>query len=161
MPGVDRPPAMKSGPCRHWMLCIAMAAGFARVLPAQQAVPPPPPANPRQAVHLDARDPLKSLASQLGEAVFEQREAFVTAFADADRSVDAKQAELRAQGLVASDEAKGNLDSARAAAAQAFHDLSFSTTDTWRTARHNALLAVRKILAALDDLEATASRPRA
>jgi hypothetical protein len=152
---------MKSISCCHCIFFTAMATGFALVMPAQQAVPTPPPANPQQPVHLDAGAPLKSLAAQLDGAAFEQREAFVAAFAEANRSVDARLAELRAHGLSSSDEAKGNLASARDAATQAFHDLSFSTPETWRTARHNALLAVRGILSALDDLEATASQPRA
>jgi hypothetical protein len=124
---------------------------------AQYDVPAPRPPNADQAPIVNTEAPLASLDSQLGTAVYDQRGAFASAFDEANRQVDAQVARLRSRGLIFADEASNNLASARDEARSAFRDLSLTTEETWPTARHNAVNALRKIQDALADLEKTAT----
>jgi hypothetical protein len=141
---------------------LVLSSGLA-CLPAaaQMTVPEPTPANVDQPIRLDAAAPLDSLENQLESAAFDQRGAFATAFDDANRAIDERAAALRADGLLPADEAESNLASARDEARQAFRDLSLTTSETWASARHNAVIALRKIRGALEVLQRTATQPRA
>lgn len=128
-------------------------------LPAQSRTPVPEPAKPQDElpVRLDPASPLDSLERQLVDASFEQRGELATAFETASLSIRRQIAELKAQGLSLDDAASGNLEEARTFGAQVFRDLSLSTEETWRTSRHNALMALRKIRGTLETVQRTAS----
>jgi hypothetical protein len=127
---------------------------------AQLAVPEPAPANADLPIRLDNAAPLDSLENQLASASFDQRGALATAFDAAVLAVDERVAEFRSQGLELADEALANLATARDDARQAFRDLSLTTEETWQTARHNGVLALRKIRGSIQVLRQTASVPR-
>jgi hypothetical protein len=137
---------------------LALAATGA--LFAQYDVPEPRPPNADQVPIVNTEAPLASLDAQLGTAVFDQRGAFASAFDEANRQVDVQVAQLRARGLVFADPAAANLANARDEARVVFRDLSLTTEETWQTARHNAINALRKVQDALVDLEKTATRPQ-
>jgi hypothetical protein len=141
------------------LLALAVAGAFVS-LPAQLAVPPAPPPNAELPPVISAEAPLLSLESQLGPAVFDQRGAFASAYDEANRLVDVQVAQLRARGLVFAEEASANLSAARDEARQVFRDLSLTTEESWTTARHNAMNALRKVQLALLDLEKTATTPQ-
>jgi hypothetical protein len=141
------------------LLALALAGAFATVS-AQLAVPPAPPLNADQPPVVSTEAPLASLEAQLGAAIFDQRGAFAAAFDEANRLVDVQVAQLRARGLIFADEASANLAVAREEATQVFRDLSLTTEESWTTARHNAMSALRKIQDALKDLEKTATVPQ-
>jgi hypothetical protein len=138
------------------LLLFALACGL--TASAQQMVPEPEPANLDGPVILSRVAPLASLESQLAGAAFDQRGALATAFDEANLSLDGRAAALRAQGLTAADAAEANLDEARNQARQAFRDLSLTTEETWKAARHNAMSAVRKIRECLEVLDRTATK---
>jgi hypothetical protein len=144
----------------HLSLLALAAAGAFASLSAQLAVPPAPPANADQPPVINTEAPLASLESQLGSAVFDQRGAFASAYDEANRFVDVQVAQLRARGLIFAEEASANLAAAREQAKQVFRDLSLTTEESWSTARHNAMNAIRKIQVALVDLEKTATVPQ-
>lgn len=139
-------------------LLLTLAAGAALPLAAQFDVPEPTPPNADQPPIVNRDAPLASLDAQLTTAVFDQRGAFATAYDDANRLVDAQVARLRSQGLIFAPAASANLANARDEARQVFRDLSLTTEETWVTARHNAVTALRKLQDALADLEKTATR---
>jgi hypothetical protein len=139
------------------LLPALLTVGALGSLPAQLAVPEPPPANVDQPVIVSPEAPLVSLDAQLGTAAFDQRGNFAKAFDEANALVDTKVAELRSRGLVFADEATTNLEAARESARAAFRDLSLTTEETWATARSNALQALRKIQDSLADLEKSAT----
>lgn len=129
---------------------------------AQAPIPEPQPPNvASQPVLLSQSAPLMSLEQQVSTAAFDQRGAFAAAFDQANAAVDAKVAELRARGLVFADEAETNLVDARDQGRQAFRDLSLTTNETWQTARDNAVIAMRRLRAALENLERYATLPQA
>ncbi len=142
-------------------LIVLLATLSNSMLPAQLAVPEPPPANAGQPPVVSIEAPLASLESQLGTAQFDQRGAFATAYDEANRLVDIQVAELRSRGLIFAEEATSNLTVAREETKQVFRDLSLTTSESWQSARHNAMLAVRKIQDALKDLEKSATKPQA
>lgn len=127
-------------------------------LSAQSWTPVPEPEKPQNELRvlLDPASPLDSLERQLIDASYEQRTDLATAFDRANRSVAQRIAELNAQGLNPDDAAEGNLDEAREFGQQAFRDLSLSTEETWKTSRHNALMALRKIRGSLSTVQRTA-----
>lgn len=141
-------------------ICLLGALAGLSPLAAQLMVPEPTPPNADQPPIVNRDAPLASLDAQLGTAVYDQRGAFATAYDDANRLVDVQVARLRTQGLVFAPEALANLATARDDARQVFRDLSLTTEETWATARHNAVNALRKIQDALVDLEKTATRPQ-
>lgn len=128
-------------------------------LPAQSRTPVPEPEKRQDELHVvvDHASPLDSLERQLADASYEQRGALAAAFDTVSRAVRQRVAEMRAQGLDFNDAASGNLDEATNFGGQAFRDLSLSTEETWRTSRHNALMALRKIRGTLETLQRTAS----
>jgi hypothetical protein len=138
-------------------LLALLTLGALVSLPAQLAVPEPPPANVDQPIIVSSQAPLASLDAQLGVAAFDQRGSFATAYDEANRLVDGKVAELRSRGLIFADEASTNLEAARENAREKFRDLSLTTEETWQTARTNALQALRKIQDSLKDLEKSAT----
>ncbi len=139
---------------------LALAAGALSPLSAQYDVPQPTPPGADQPPIVNQAAPLASLDAQLGSAVFDQRGAYASAFDEANRQVDAQVARLRARGLVFAEEASANLATARDQGRQVFRDLSLTTEETWATARHNAVSALRKIQDALEDLEKTSTQPQ-
>ena len=152
-----RLPPMKKFPTL--LLAAFVGGGVANVLAQTSApIPEPTPLAPDQAVVLASHDPIFSLEAQVKIAGFDQRGALATAFDEANRAVDARVAELRAAGYVFADEAANNLVLARDRAQQAFRDLSLTTNDSWTTARYTAVLAMRRIRGALQDLERTSAR---
>ena len=137
------------------LFLLVTACAFAQT---SAPVPEAAPLNPDQAVVLAASDPLLSLESQVKNGGFDQRGAFATAFDEVNRAVDARIAELRAEGYVFADEAANNVSLARDRARQAFRDLSLTTNESWGTARTTTVLAMRNLRGALQDLERTAAR---
>jgi hypothetical protein len=128
------------------------------LLRAQPLMPVPEPQKPQAElpVRLDSAAPLDSLEKQLVNASFEQRGDLATAYDVANRSLDARVAELKARGLILSPEAAANLESARDYGRQAFRDLSLTTEETWRGGRHVGVMALRKVQDALEALQRTA-----
>jgi hypothetical protein len=128
-------------------------------LAAQPWTPLPEPDKPQSElrVEVDPGSPLVSLEKQLVGATFEQRGELATAFDAVALAVSQRVAELRAQGLNLDAAASSNLDEASDFGQQAFRDLSLSTEETWRTSRHNALMALRKIRGTLETLQRTAT----
>src|SRR3954462_14832423 len=126
---------------------FALAASGA--LLAQYDVPQPTPPNADQPPIVNTDPPLASLDAQLGTAPYAQRGAFASAYDEANRQVDVQVARLRSSGLLFSDPASANLANARDEARQVFRDLSLTTEETWTTARHNAVNAIRKVQDAL------------
>ncbi|HTL66044.1 MAG TPA: hypothetical protein VL200_00135 [Lacunisphaera sp.] len=141
-------------------LLFGLLGAAAVPLAAQLPVPNPVPANPEAPVILDDSAPLRSLEAQLESASFEQRGTFEPAFDQADRTITERVTELRAQGLDPADNAEVNLENARDHARQVFRYLSLASSETWTTARHNAVLALRTLRGAFDQLEHTAAVPR-
>jgi hypothetical protein len=131
---------------------------LASSLAAQSFTPVPEPEKPQAdlPVRVDPAAPLDSLEEQLKEASFDQRGALATAFDTVNRSVEARVAELRNYGAELDDAASDNLSEARDYGRQAFRDMSLTTEETWQTARHNALMALRKIRNSLQTLQRTA-----
>jgi hypothetical protein len=144
----------------RFLAVLALAAGISLPLAAQFDVPEPTPPGADRAPVVDRNAPLASLDAQLGNAVFDQRGAFATAYDEANRLVDVQVARLRSDGLIFAPQAEANLANAREEARQVFRDLSLTTEETWTTARHNGVNALRKIQDALVDLEKTATRPQ-
>src|SRR4051812_34577762 len=120
---------------------FALAATGA--LLAQYDVPEPRPPNADQVPVVNTDAPLVSLDAQLGNAVYDQRGAFASAYDEANRQVDVQVARLRTRGLIFTDPASANLANARDEARIVFRDLSLTTEETWQTARHNAVNALR------------------
>lgn len=143
----------------NYLLLPALLGFTFSGLPAQPWTPVPEPAKPQSElrVQVDPSSPLVSLEKQLVGATFEQRGELATAFDAVALTVSQRVAELRAQGLNLDDAASSNLDEASDFGQQAFRDLSLSTEETWRTSRHNALMALRKIRGTLETLQRTAS----
>lgn len=143
----------------HLLIPLAVLGLTLVSLSAQPRTPVPEPAKPQDElpVQLDPASPLDSLERQLVDASFEQRGDLATAFESASLSVGRQIAELKARGLKLDDAASGNLEEARSFGAQVFRDLSLSTEETWRTSRHNALMALRKIRGTLETVQRTAS----
>lgn len=137
-------------------LLVALLTTSSVTVLAQLAVPEPEVPQGDGPILLDPASPLDSLENQLAAAGFDQRGALATAFDAANLTVDQRIAELRAQGLTLSDEAAANLASARDYARQAFRDLSLTTEETWVSARHNGVMALRKIRGSLQVLQRTA-----
>ncbi len=138
-------------------LLVLLSAGGLSTAFSQAAIPEPELPNVDQPVVLTGADPLASLEEQLNSGPFDRRGAFATAFDEAERTVDARLSEMRARGLVFADEAESNLTLARDGSRQAFRDLSLTTNETWQSARHNAVLALRKLRGSLGALERTAT----
>lgn len=150
------PMPMKS---RLLTLLAACACTGASVAFAQAQIPEPESPATGQPVLLNAQAPLLSLEEQVKVGSFDQRGAFATAFDTANQAIDGQVAALRAQGLVFADEAEANLADARDRARQAFRDLSLTTSETWQSARDNALISLRRIRGAMQDLQRFATRP--
>ncbi|HYC69627.1 MAG TPA: hypothetical protein VEB66_00370 [Opitutaceae bacterium] len=127
---------------------------------AQAPVPEPARIDTDAPVILAASDPLLSLEEQIEGSDFDRRGALSAAFDEINSFVNLRLAALQAQGFDLADEAETNLTSARDAARITFRDLSLTTEETWQTARHNAVLALRKIRGALEDLQRTAIAAR-
>ena len=138
----------------------ALACALASSLAAQAPVPSPALVDGDQPVVLTSAEPLRSLEEQIEMSGFDRRGALATAYDEANRWVDFRVATLRSQGLDFVDEAEVNLADAREIARNAFRDLSLTTVETWGTAQHNAVMALRRIKASLEDLERTATLPR-
>jgi hypothetical protein len=139
-------------------LVAVLSLGAVCRLSAQAPIPEPDsPAN-GQPVLLNPSAPLLSLEEQVKSGDFDQRGAFATAFDAANQSIDLQVAALRAQGLNFADEAEANLADARDRARQAFRDLSLTTSETWNSARENAVLALRRIRGAMGDMQRYATR---
>ncbi len=138
---------------------LAFGLLLAGSLSAQSWTPVPPSDNPQAdlPVRLDPSSPLDSLEEQLKNASFDQRGALATAFDTVNRSVEARVAELRNYGAELNDAATGNLSEARDFGRQTFRDMSLTTEESWQTARHNALMALRKIRNSLETLQRTAT----
>jgi hypothetical protein len=127
-------------------------------LAAQSYTPVPEPEKPQAdlPVRIDASAPLDSLEEQLKNASFDQRGELAAAFDTVNRSLEARVAELRNYGAELDDAASENLSEARDFGRQTFRDMSLTTEETWQTARHNALMALRKIRNSLQTLQRTA-----
>lgn len=144
------------------LLAAAAFVGCLPSLPAQAQAPVPMPAlvDGDQPVVLSTATPLRSLEEQIEMSGFDRRGALSTAYDQVNQWVDTRLAELRAQGLEFVDEAEVNLEDAREIARNTFRDLSLTTVETWGTAQHNAVMALRRIRASLEDIERTATLPR-
>lgn len=147
---------------KHRFLLPALLGLTLGSLPAQSWTPvPEPEKSPGDLrVLIDPASPLNSLEHQLVNASYDQRGEFAVAFDTASLAVRRRVDEMRAQGLDLDDAASGNLEEARTFGAQMFRDLSLSTEETWRTSRHNALMALRKIRSSFDAVRQTASLRR-
>lgn len=150
---------MKPTPFRLFSAAATCAAALLTVS-AQSPVPVPALVEGDRPVVLAAADPLRSLEEQIEMSGFDRRGTLATAFDEANEWVGTKLAALRARGLDLVDEAEGNLDVARNIARNAFRDLSLTTEETWGTAQHNAVMALRRIRGSLQDLERTATLPQ-
>jgi hypothetical protein len=131
---------------------------LSNTLAAQSWTPVPEPQNPQAdlPIRVDTTAPLDSLEEQLKNASFDQRGALAAAFDTVNRSLDSRIAELRTYGAELDDAAAGNLSEARDYGRQVFRDMSLTTEETWQTARHNAVMALRKIRNSLQTLQRTA-----
>lgn len=108
-------------------------------------------------VVLSSSEPLRSLEYQIKGSDFDRRGALSSAFDEISTYVDLRVSALQARGVGLVDEAEGNLSVALDIARNAFRDLSLTTEETWHTAQENAVLALRRIRGALEDLERTAT----
>lgn len=140
-------------------LTLALGATLAHAQASALDLDPPTPTTPQAPVTLNPMSPLQSLEQQAKTASFDQRSAFLTAFDQANQSVDTKVAEIRSRGLVPTDEALTALDDARLAARQTFRDMSLTTVETWDTARTNAVSVLRRLRVALEDVERSTIQP--
>lgn len=153
---------MKS-PLSRLAAAVATLATLATALvslSAQAPVPVPALVESDRPVVLAAADPLRSLEEQIEMSGFDRRGTLATAYDEANKWVDVKLAALRGRGLDLVDEAETNLADARDIARNAFRDMSLTTVETWGTAQHNAVMALRRIRASLEDLERTATSPQ-
>lgn len=137
-----------------WFVLAATSAS------AQAPIPQPARIDSDMPVILSTSDPLRSLEEQVKQSDFDRRGALATAFNEVSSFVDARLSGFQARGLDLADEAETNLTSARDSARTTFRDLSLTTEETWRTAQENAVVALRRIRGALEDLERTAVAAR-
>lgn len=142
---------------------LSLAAWLAVALVSakgQAPVPQPARIDSDAPVVVAGTDPLRLLEEELAASDFDRRGMLASAFDAVNAHVTGRVTTLQAHGLGLVDEAETNLSVAVDIARTTFRDMSLTTEETWRTARDNAILALRRIRGALEDLERTATLPR-